>query len=102
MSAKGKTPNELAQWAASFLAMQASDNPGNNTNSAPNNYAALTPAAQALLRSVDDGGVPTFMTTALRQIATENHIEVHTNTTPNDIVSALRARCASHTNHLEL
>jgi hypothetical protein len=55
-------------------------------------YEGITPAAGDLLRSVDAGGVPAFVTGNLRQIASDNGIEVGPGWTPNEIVDAIRAK----------
>ena len=55
-------------------------------------YEGVTPAAGDLLRSVDAGGIPAFVTGNLRQIASDNGIEIGTEWTPNEIVEAIRAK----------
>jgi hypothetical protein len=55
-------------------------------------HGTITPEAKDLLDKVDQGGVPGFITNNLRRIATENGVEVTGQTTPNDIVDALRKR----------
>lgn len=86
--------DELAQWAASFLAMYSQVEPLLPEAAAPASAQDITPAARAVLRAVDAGGVPAFMTSALRNIAQENGIALSALSTPNDVVAALRARCA--------
>lgn len=95
--------DELARWAASFLALCEEAPPIVAPPAAaahlpeaaapPVRSSAITPAAHALLDAIDAGGVPAFMTTALRQIANDNGIEVSAQTTPNHIVDVLRAKC---------
>ncbi len=49
-------------------------------------YTGVTQAACDLLRSVDSGGVPAFITSNLIEIARENGIEVIDHWTPNEII----------------
>jgi hypothetical protein len=51
----------------------------------------LTPDAEALLKSVADGGVPAMMTNNLKRIAKENGIEVTPKDTPNSVIDKLQA-----------
>lgn len=85
----------FAAWAASFLAQVETE--AGNLSASPTADATsaspLTPAARALLAAVDAGGVPAFMTEALKRIAAEHRIAVDATTTPNDIVDALRGQC---------
>ncbi len=50
----------------------------------------LTQEAQDLLRKVDDGGVPAFITKNMRRIAEENGVKVTKNMKPADVVEAIR------------
>lgn len=85
------TEEDFGRWAALFLSGQEEAAPsGSDRNTVPAEDPRLTTAAHALLRSVDDGGIPAFMTTQLRQIALDNGIEVTAVMTPNEIISALR------------
>ena len=52
----------------------------------------LTREADDLLKSVNEGGVPSFMTNNLRRVARQNGIKVEANTTPNDIIEALQTK----------
>lgn len=52
----------------------------------------ITPDAEALLKTVDDGGVPAMMTKNLKRVAEENEIKVTESMTPNDVISALREK----------
>ena len=52
---------------------------------------ALTPDAEALLKSVTDGGVPAMMTNNLKRIAKDNGIEVTPKDTPNSVIDKLQA-----------
>jgi hypothetical protein len=52
----------------------------------------LTSEAEALLKSVDEGGTPAFMTNNLKRIAKENGVDVGPKDTPNDVVDRLRAK----------
>lgn len=88
--------NKLAEWAAAFIASY--DNPAGVTAAAPAvavpdaQYPGITPAAAALLRAVDAGGVPAFVTGSLKQIASDNGVVVSEQSTPNDIVAAIRSK----------
>lgn len=53
--------------------------------------SVLSAGAHELLDTVDDGGVPLYVTDHLKRIAGENGIEVSDQDTPNSIVEALRA-----------
>lgn len=53
---------------------------------------SLTKEARALLKSVDTGGVPGFITANLLRIADENDVPYETDVTPNQIVEALRGK----------
>ena len=50
----------------------------------------VTETASDLLRSVDAGGVPAFVSSSLREIARDNGLEVADDWTPNQIIDALR------------
>lgn len=52
----------------------------------------LTREALALVQQAEAGGVPAFVSQNLRRIAEENGVEITDDTTPNDIVDALRSR----------
>jgi hypothetical protein len=52
----------------------------------------LSEEAIDLLKSVDEGGVPSFMTSNLAKIAKEHNIKVDASTTPNNIIDQLRAK----------
>lgn len=93
--------NKLAEWAAAFLASyNGASGPGptgsasgNSATTVPDTqYPGVTPAAAALLRAVDAGGVPAFVTGSLRQIASDNGVMVSEQSTPNEIVEALRSK----------
>lgn len=77
---------KLAQWAALFVKGQDVPVPTGAQ------YLGVTPAACELLRAVDAGGVPAFITANLKQVAQENGIEVTDAMTPNEIVEALRTK----------
>lgn len=78
--------NQFAQWVALFI------NKCREGNTPGIRYTGVTPAACELLRVVDAGGVPAFVTKNLVQIARNNGIAVDTGWTPNEIVGAIRAR----------
>lgn len=57
-------------------------------------YVGVTPAASELLRSVDAGGVPAFVTSSLRRIAEDNGIDITSQWSPNQIVAAIRGKAS--------
>lgn len=84
----------LAQYAALFL-QQFNEEVGAaeaNAATAPVSYPGITLLANELLQSVDAGGVPAFVTEQLKQIALENGVAVTEQTTPNQIVAAIRLK----------
>ena len=103
------TPDDsLAEFAAAFLANYAAndvppDVPPDVPRDVPSfglaptqvDYPGLTREAAALLRGVDAGGVPAFITDNLRRIAVENGVEIDPRTTPAQIVATLRALSAA-------
>jgi GH24 family phage-related lysozyme (muramidase) len=52
----------------------------------------LTKSADDLLKSVDEGGIPSFMTPNLKRIARQNGIKIEANTTPNNVIEALQTK----------
>ncbi len=90
--------DRFAQWAAAFLRSVSGGGDGATgavqvPPAVPGiPYDGITPAAGDLLRSVDAGGVPAFITGNLRQIASDNGIEIGPGWTPNEIVDAIRAK----------
>ena len=54
--------------------------------------APLTQEAEDLISTVDEGGVPGFMTNNLRRIAKENNVEVTPKDTPNTVIENLRSK----------
>lgn len=90
--------DQFARWAALFLrsvgeggsepALHSSPGPAGGDTS----YQGLTQAASDLLRTVDAGGVPAFVTGRLRQIAGENGIDIEASWTPNEIIDAIRMK----------
>jgi hypothetical protein len=88
--------DRFAKWAAAFLRTVGADSgvgAGQGAGAAPGlRYEGITPAAGDLLRSVDAGGIPAFVTGNLRQIASDNGIDVSPGSTPNEIVAAIRAK----------
>jgi hypothetical protein len=54
--------------------------------------APLTQEAEDLISTVDEGGVPRFMTNNLRRIAKENNVEVTPKDTPNTVIENLRSK----------
>ncbi|MBI5922684.1 MAG: hypothetical protein HY847_13705 [Betaproteobacteria bacterium] len=78
--------NQFAQWVALLVnKFRESRTPGIQ-------YTGVTPAACELLRAVDAGGVPAFVTKNLVQIAKNNGIEADSRWTPNEIVGAIRGK----------
>lgn len=94
--------DELAQWAALFMQSYAGSEvapivapnvaPIVAEDANPINDNGLTQSAIDLLRSVDAGGVPAFVTANLLQIAADNGVEVTSQQTPNEIVELIRAK----------
>ncbi|MCX7168852.1 MAG: hypothetical protein NTY41_00795 [Proteobacteria bacterium] len=95
-----ETDDQFAQWATLFIRglhenetdagvtePQARTTPGVQ-------YVGVTHAAGELLRSVDAGGVPAFVTSSLKQIAADNGIAVTLQWTPNEIVEAIREKAS--------
>jgi hypothetical protein len=78
--------NQFAQWVALFI------NKYREGNTPGIRYTGVTPAACDLLRAVDAGGVPAFVTKSLVQIARNNGVEVDARWTPNEIVGAIREK----------
>jgi hypothetical protein len=92
--------NELAQWAGLFLARYSEETGANQTESevvVGVSYQGITALASELLHSVDTGGVPAFVTSSLKQIALENGIVVTDQSTPNEIIDAIRSKIQAHT-----
>lgn len=95
-----ESDDQFAQWAARFISWYGDKASGRVGHPAPITapitsgvqYCGITPAACELLRAVDAGGVPAFVTNNLKQIAKDNGIEVTIQWTPNEIVAAIRAK----------
>jgi hypothetical protein len=91
-----QSDDRFAKWAAAFLRTVGADSgagAGQGDAAVPGlRYEGITPAAGDLLRSVDAGGIPAFVTGNLRQIASDNGIEVDPGWTPNEILAAIRAK----------
>lgn len=96
-----QSEDDFAKWAAMFVRTCSEDAGGVDAPGLPAlefgglGYPGLTPAAGELLRTVDGGGVPAFVTAQLKQIALDNGIEVSPVWTPNEIVAALRAKVSA-------
>jgi hypothetical protein len=90
-------PDEsLAKFAAAFLAnYAANDQPPLLAAASLSPYPGITVAAADLLRAVDAGGVPAFITETLKRIAAENGIAVDDAMTPNTVIEALRSISAA-------
>jgi len=89
---------DFAQWAALFVNAQSevptTPAPPSPTPASPVISTKVTSAANALLHSVDAGGIPAFVTSNLKQIALDNGIEINDHWTPNQIIEAIRAKAA--------
>lgn len=83
---------DFSRWATQFLRACGVKPAPAELPGLADPYAALTPAARELLRSVDAGGVPAFITSRLKKIATENGVEIDGRWTPDEIVGQLRIR----------
>ena len=93
--------NEFSQWTA-LLTRALRENEGDAslvdqpTPPTPGvQYLGITPGAGELLRAVDAGGVPAFVTNHLKQLAADNGIDVLLEWTPNEIVAAIRERATT-------
>src|SRR3990167_6971732 len=64
---------------------------GVSPRAAPEPPKGLTPEAEALLRKVDEGGVPLYTTDPLERIARENDVDP-SGKAPNQIIDELRQR----------
>ena len=88
--------NKLGRWAALFVSAYSKGTPDADAAPRPTapgiEYFGVTPAAGELLRAVDAGGVPAFVTGKLKQIAMENGVEAADGWTPNQIIEAIRSR----------
>jgi hypothetical protein len=84
---------KLAKWAALFVDAYRQGDAGTGlTGQSGIQYSGVTQAACELLHAVDAGGVPAFVTAALRQIAEDNGIEITVEWTPNQIVESIRSK----------
>lgn len=94
-----QTDDQFEQWAALFLSGYAEREAGSGGQPAAAGagiqYFGITHSACELLRSVDAGGIPAFVTSSLIQIATDNGIAVTSQWSPNEIVDAIRRKAAS-------
>lgn len=92
--------DEFAEWATLFSNRfgESKPNPGLAGPLPPSTsgiqYSGVTPAAGELLRAVDAGGIPAFVTNNLKQIAEDNGIVVGNRWTPNEIVEAIRGKAS--------
>ena len=77
---------EATRGAAAFIAQQGL------STAKEGRGAGVTTEADALIETVDAGGVPGFMTSNLKRIMAENDIPVTGQMTPNDAIAALRAK----------
>jgi hypothetical protein len=51
----------------------------------------LTGEAEQLITKVDEGGVPAFISSDMRRIASENGVTITDDMTPNEVIDALKA-----------
>lgn len=84
--------DNLAQWATLFLSNLGGTAAADTPPATSEPYVGISAEAGELLRAVDAGGVPAFMTSRLKQIAADNEIETTASSTPNDIIDALRRK----------
>lgn len=87
--------DDLSRWATLFLSNLGEAAPAAAPPAAAAHYAGISAEAAELLRAVDAGGVPAFMTGRLKQIAADHGIAVDAGSTPNDIIDALRRQAAA-------
>ena len=52
----------------------------------------ISPEVEEILRSIEIGGTPAFISKKLERVAKENGIEITSNTTPNEIIEKLRKK----------
>lgn len=96
-----QSDDQFAQWAALFVSNCSAEKPGEAQAAPPLpvvgalRYQGVTQAAAELLQAVDAGGVPAFVTGQLKQIASDNGIDVTAASTPNEIVDAIRAKACA-------
>ena len=72
--------------------MKSAEELAPTTEEVTEQQAPLTQEAEDLISTVDEGGVPGFMTNNLRRIAQENGIEVTPADTPNTVIESLRSK----------
>ncbi|MFA6311212.1 MAG: hypothetical protein WCV99_02140 [Sterolibacterium sp.] len=95
-----ESDDEFAHWAKLFAShySESKPRPVLGEQLAPSSrgvqYTGITPAAGELLRAVDAGGVPAFVTGSLKQIAEDNGIAVGDQWTPNEIIEAIREKAS--------
>jgi hypothetical protein len=92
-----ESDGKLAQWAALFVRACSEDKAaasaaGRLAPASGVHYSGVTESACELLRAVDSGGVPAFVTGNLKQIAQDNGVELSGEWTPNEIVDAIRSK----------
>jgi hypothetical protein len=93
-----ESEDQFAQWAVLFSRHfgETVAEPGLLGPLAPASggiqYSGVTAEACELLRAVDAGGVPAFVTSHLKQIAADNGLEVGNQSTPNEIIDAIRGK----------
>lgn len=93
-----QSDDQFSAWASLFLKHYDSAEigvdavPPANGEVCPLTGGVITVAAQQLLMAVEAGGVPTFVSNNLRQIAADNGIQVTADWTPNDIIAALKEK----------
>lgn len=92
-----ESDGKLAQWAALFVKTCSNDAAAEAPAVPPAiaeglQYSGVTQAACELLRAVDSGGVPAFVTGNLKQIAQDNGVALSDESTPNEIVEAIRSK----------
>ncbi len=91
----------FAKWASLFVdsmnnCKAVDDHSGHQVSAEGIKYTGINEAGCDLLRSVDAGGIPAFVSSNLIEIAYDNGIDVSDDWTPNEIVDAIRAKAQIH------
>lgn len=99
-----KRPDGRAEAQPAALAPEATEVMKSAEELAPTTeeQAPLTKEAEDLISTVDEGGVPGFMTNNLRRIAKENNVEVTPKDTPNTVIETLRSKQTPKESRVEI
>ena len=89
------TDQKFTQWASLFVTALHADQAvahqiSRDQSQEGMQYPGITPAAGDLLRAIDAGGVPAFVSAQLKDIARDNGVQLSDQLTPNDIIEAIR------------